>query len=89
MPTLTFKCPHHSYFTKWFKDPVQSTPCSQCNEISTRVFRISGGVSVVERLDNGVMGRAVERLHNIEEIVNEQADKSSREFRERAGELDS
>lgn len=89
MPTLTFKCPHHVYFEIWLKEPRKDYPCPVCQARSIKVFRANGGVSIVERLDNGAMGRAVERLHNIEEIVAEQADRSSREFRERAGEVDS
>lgn len=89
MPTLTFKCPIHGYFTAWHKETVKEDRCPECIMKSPKVYRISGGLSVVERLDNGVMARAVERLHNIEEIVTEQADKSSREFKERAGETES
>ncbi len=33
----------------------------------------------MERLDNGAMGRAVERMHNIEEIMNDRADKHTEE----------
>lgn len=88
MPTFTFKCLTHGYFEKWQKESAKITLCPQCLSQSPKVFRVSGGVSIVERLDNGLMGRAVERLHNIEEIVNEQADKSSREFREKAGEVE-
>jgi hypothetical protein len=49
------------------------------------MLKTSGSVSIVERLDNGIMGRAVERLHNIEEIMNDRADKHSKEFEQRNG----
>jgi hypothetical protein len=38
-----------------------------------------GTTQIIEKLDNGLMGRAVERLHNIEEIMNERADKHTAE----------
>jgi hypothetical protein len=34
----------------------------------------------MERLDNGVMARAVERLHNVEEILDERSKKHAQEF---------
>jgi hypothetical protein len=34
-----------------------------------------GTVTVMERLDNGAMARAVERIHNVEELMEERSRK--------------
>lgn len=47
-------------------------PCTHCGERLAR--RPQGpGTSVVQRLDNGVMPRAVERPENMEELLEEES----------------
>lgn len=46
--------------------------CLECNKPSSVVLKI-GTTVVNEKLDNGAMGRAVERIHNIEELIEERS----------------
>jgi hypothetical protein len=39
----------------------------------------------MERLDNGLMAKAVERLHNAEDLTNEIAEADSKRFNENNG----
>lgn len=73
MAWFTYKCKEHGDFTKSLEKREKQVPCAKCGAACFPVIK-SGTVSVVEKLDNGVMSRAVERLHNIEEIMNDRAD---------------
>lgn len=79
MAWFTYKCEEHGEFRRVFNVREKVAKCLKCDKDCKSVIRI-GTVQVVERLDNGVMARAVERLHNIEDIMNERADKHSEEF---------
>jgi hypothetical protein len=76
MASFTYACPEHGQFIVSLPKREKTVPCKTCQAASKAVLK-AGTISVVERLDNGVMGRRVERLHNIEEIMNERADKHS------------
>jgi len=78
MAWFTFECPNHGEFRRSLPRRAKTVACPTCQTESKAVIR-SGSISVVERLDNGAMGRRVERLHNIEEIMNDRADKYSGE----------
>lgn len=78
MARFTYNCPNHGHFKVSLKKREKTVKCPQCDSDSS-VIIIVGSTSIVERLDNGAMGRAVERLHNIEEIMNERADKHTKE----------
>lgn len=47
---------------------AKTTNCPRCGAESRAILKL-GSSQIVERLDNGAMPRAVERLHNIEEIM--------------------
>lgn len=74
MAWFKFACPTHGQFTVSLEKREVSRNCPKCGVESDGVIGI-GTTQVMERLDNGLMGRAVERLHNIEEILDERADK--------------
>lgn len=73
MAWFTYKCKTHGLFTKSMLKREKTAVCPDCGEESVAVIK-PGNVSIVEKLDNGAMSRAVERLHNIEEIMNDRAD---------------
>jgi len=82
MAWFTYECPTHGQFRQDLEERLPQHKCQSCDQMCDTVLKSGGTISVVERLDNGVMGRAVERLHNIEEIMNERADKHSAENEE-------
>ena len=47
---------------------AKTTKCPRCGAESRVILKV-GSSQILERLDNGVMPRAVERLHNVEEIM--------------------
>jgi hypothetical protein len=70
MAWFTYKCEKHGPFRKALPKREPSYSCPECGLESKNVLKI-GNSMIMERLDNGVMARAVERLHNIEEIIEE------------------
>jgi hypothetical protein len=76
MAWFTFKCPAHGEFRVSLVRRERVVSCPTCKTESKAVIR-TGSISVVEQLDNGAMARKVERLHNIEEIMSDRADKHS------------
>jgi len=85
MAHFTYKCPEHGSFCVSLDKREKTHKCPKCGKESKAVLKM-GSVQIVERLDNGAMARAVERLHNIEEIMEERADKSTEQEMERLGE---
>jgi hypothetical protein len=78
MPKFSYKCPSCStVFSLTLSKREAKVKCS-CGSSADNIFRVEGGVSIMEKLDNGLMARAVVRLHNIEEIVAERADREER-----------
>lgn len=77
MAWFTYSCPQHGEFRKSLPKREKSQACSQCGADSVAILKSGSSISVVEKLDNGVMARSVERLHNIEEIMSDRADKHS------------
>jgi uncharacterized Zn finger protein (UPF0148 family) len=73
MAWFSYKCKEHGIFTKSLEKREKTVLCPICNQNSVAIIK-SGTISVVEKLDNGAMSRSVERLHNIEEIMNDRAD---------------
>jgi hypothetical protein len=74
MSWFTYECNEHGPFKLSLPKREKSRPCPTCGADSKAVIK-AGNISIVERLDNGAMSRAVERLHNIEEIMEERANK--------------
>lgn len=73
MAWFSYKCEEHGIFTKSLQKREKKQVCPKCGKESLAIIK-AGSVSIVEKLDNGAMSRAVERLHNIEEIMNDRAD---------------
>ena len=76
MGLFTYSCSTHGAFKVSLPTREPNRSCPECGAAALPVLR-GGTVRVVEVLDNGLMGRKVERLHNIEEILDERADKDS------------
>ena len=75
MAWFSYKCPECGSFKKSLPKREQWVQCPQCNHKDCVAILKVGSIQVVERLDNGAMARAVERVHNIEEIMEDRADK--------------
>lgn len=71
MPLFNLTCPTCHKSVKRLMTPKEFKDCPpMCLECAVKLVREARGPSnrVVERLDNGVMPRAVERLFNAEEL---------------------
>ena len=91
MGWFTYECPVHGTFKKSLEKRVKHVSCSADGDCTVKchpIIKASSSVQVVERLDNGAMARAVERLHNIEEIMEERSDSHSKGVMEKLGEVD-
>ncbi len=77
MGRFSYKCPEHGEFSVSLEKRERVFPCPKCQTSSRPLLR-PGSMQMVERLDNGLMPRAVERLHNIEEIMEEREKKFRR-----------
>lgn len=84
MAWFKYSCPEHGEFRVSLPKREKTYQCKQCGLDSAAILSV-GSVQVVERLDNGAMVRAVERLHNIDEIMSQRSTKHSKENRERKG----
>jgi len=73
MAWFNFNCPEHGKFHLQLPKRESSGKCPKCDADSQAVIG-AGTTQIMERLDNGLMGRAVERLHNIEEMLNDRSD---------------
>jgi hypothetical protein len=74
MPIFTYECPDHGAFGILAGTRLKTWKCDKCGATCPNVFK-SGTVRVVDRLDNGLMARAVERLSDINEIDQQDSDK--------------
>jgi len=78
MGWFSYKCNTcENTFRKSLPLRKKTQECVICHEEAEVILKV-GSVQVVERLDNGAMARAVERLHNIEEIMDERDAKSTK-----------
>ncbi len=84
MAWFNYKCPEHGEFRLSLPKREKVQPCKECGVDSKPILSM-GTVQVVERLDNGAMVRAVERLHNVEEIMAERSKKHSADSKTRKG----
>jgi hypothetical protein len=76
MARFSYSCVEHGEFKVSLPKREKTYPCPICKVEALAILK-TGTISIVERLDNGAMSRRVERLHNIEEIMNDRADKHS------------
>lgn len=80
MAWFTFVCEKHGEFRLSLPKRQYTAQCPKCGAMCKHVFK-AATMQVIERLDNGAMGRAIERLANIEEILKERAQRHSEEVR--------
>jgi plasmid rolling circle replication initiator protein Rep len=76
MAWFSFICKEHGKFTLSLIKREKSALCPKCNLKCDAIISL-GTTQIIERLDNGAMARAVERLHNIEDIMAERSNKFS------------
>jgi hypothetical protein len=76
MAWFTYQCDQHGIFRVSLPIRSKTVNCPQCQKASKAIIK-SSTIQIVERLDNGAMHRAVERLHNVEEIMEERNQKHS------------
>lgn len=76
MGWFSYNCETHGAFKKTLDRREEVADCPVCGKPAKAVLR-AGTLRVVEQLDNGAMARKVERLHNIEEIMDERNKKYS------------
>lgn len=84
MAWFTYICPEHGTFRASLLRRSKQQPCPECGADSKIVLR-AGSVRSTEIRDNGAMARSVERLTDIEEIMEERADKHTRDTMEKLG----
>lgn len=70
MAWFTYKCRNCGVFRLSLPKRQLRAACPKCSTDSPASLK-SGSVQVMEVLDNGLMERKVERLHNIEEMTAE------------------
>jgi hypothetical protein len=68
MAKFTYDCTTHGHFVVSLDKRAKTLLCPECKNKCYSVIKPASS-RIVERLDNGVMTKAVERLHNIEEIM--------------------
>lgn len=76
MPTRSFECDSCGNVLQKLVAPGKTAApgCSKCGDEMRPVMGAPTGASVVERLDNGAMPRAVERLANAPALFRERAE---------------
>lgn len=87
MAWFRYECPEHGSFRKSLKKRKKTAECPVCGGLGKAIMK-AASVQVMERLDNGAMARSIERLHNIEEIMEERADNHSKKVMEKLGTTD-
>ena len=78
MARFSYRCEDHGVFTVSLEKREKRHACPQCGKESLAIIK-SASISIMESLDNGAMARKVERLHNIEEIMEDRSTKHERE----------
>lgn len=78
MAWFTYKCVNHGVFRVSLGKREKKVPCKKCGINSDIVLKV-GTTVVHEKLDNGAMGRSVERIHNIEELIEERSNLNKKE----------
>lgn len=76
MPWFSYRCDNcKNEFRLILEERAKTAQC-KCGCEAKNILK-PAHVKVVEQLDNGLMARKVERIHNIEEILTERSDKFS------------
>lgn len=74
MAFFNFECKTHGKFSKLLSKPVKEVECPKCGVISPRMIS-AGTVRVTEKIDTGLMGRAIEKPVNQDDMINERNQK--------------
>jgi len=80
MGWFRYKCPQHGEFIAVLPKRVKAHICPICYQESPAVITV-GSSRVVERLDNGAMERAIERLADIKELIKERNQKHDEQMK--------
>lgn len=80
MGWFRYKCPQHGEFIAVLLKRSKAYICPICSQESPAVITV-GSSRVVERLDNGAMERAVERLADIKELIKERNEKHDEQMK--------
>ena len=86
MAWFVYKCPDHGEFRVVLDKRTKTQICRlkpDCRKECYNVLK-AGNIRITEILDNGAMSRAVERIHDIEELV----EKADYEDKKRNGLID-
>lgn len=70
MAVFSYRCEEHGEFKKRLTKREKLADCPVCGKASLPVLR-AGSMQHLEKLDNGAMVRAIERLQDIDEIMEE------------------
>ena len=73
MAWFSYKCKNHGDFKVSLNKRNNEYPCPICSQVSFPVLKV-GSKQVIEKLDNGIMVRAVERLEDVEQMMKERND---------------
>jgi len=73
MAVFSYKCPVHGDFSVIAERGARRAPCRECGSESPRILK-SSPMRVVEVLDNGMMQKSLERLVDIEDLLQERRD---------------
>ncbi len=86
MAIIRYACPACGNRAAVFRTGRTSSPpmCPDCNSFMTRDAR-GPGVVAMERLDNGVMAKPVERFADAEKLFKERARENMRELKKDHG----
>jgi len=79
MAWFSYQCGNDGVFRKSLPRREKKHRCPVCDILCPVILK-TASMQTVEVLDNGAMARSVERLSNIEEIMEERADKHSKEY---------
>jgi hypothetical protein len=79
MAFFYFKCPRHGRFTAVLARRQAAAPCPKCMSMAAAVLGVPGATTM-ETLDNGAMARKVTRMHDVEELLDDVAEKDSARF---------
>jgi hypothetical protein len=80
MGWFRYKCPQHGDFIAVLPKRTKTYICPICAQESPALITV-GSSRVVERLDNGAMARAVERLADIKELIKERNEKHDEQIK--------
>ena len=70
MALFSFSCPEHGEFSVMLKKGDSKYPCPQCGVEARRIVKV-GSVRVTERIDNGMMAKGLDRLQDVDEMIDE------------------